>query len=150
MTSLGHIALYVPDLRAAENFYQDLFEMQLLMREAKLADGQWYTLPPEKEWEDAWQAGFALDMITLQRGAFVLALFQGRPSPQTTVLEIGVHMAAEEIAAVRQRLPETTERVHHEYGDLLFDDPYGYRWHLRPTGERFQSNGESSGRWLKV
>ena len=31
-----------------------------------------------------------------------------------------------------------------------YDDPYGYRWHLRPAGQRFQSNGESSGRWLKL
>ena len=150
MTNLGHIALYVPDLRAAESFYQTLFAMELLMREAKLADGRWYTLPPEKEWKDAWQAGFALDMVALQRGDFVLALFQGRPSPRKTVLEIGLHMAAEEIAAVRQRLPETAEPIHHEHGDLLFDDPYGYRWHLRPEGQRFQSNGESSGRWLKL
>ena len=150
MTSLAHIALFVPDLRAAESFYQDLFTMQLLMRETVLEDGKWYTLPPEKTWADAAAAGFALDMVALQRGDFVLALFQGRPSPRTTILEIGLHLAGEVITAVRERLPETADQLHHEYGELLFDDPYGYRWHLRPEGQRFQSNGESGGYWLEL
>ena len=30
MTSIRHIALFVPDLRAAEAYYQPLFKMQLL------------------------------------------------------------------------------------------------------------------------
>jgi len=147
---VGHIALFVSDLQAAEDFYQRLFDMQLIMRETELDDGLWYTLPPDKGWSDAAAAGIELGMVALQHDTFVLALFQGNPAPAETVLEIGVIMPPAAIAALRDRLPQTLEIVSHEYGDLLFRDPFGYLWHLRPLGNLFQSNGESSGRWLKV
>jgi catechol 2,3-dioxygenase-like lactoylglutathione lyase family enzyme len=41
-----HIALVVRDLQEAEHYYLDLFEMELLGREAQLEDGLWCTLPP--------------------------------------------------------------------------------------------------------
>jgi catechol 2,3-dioxygenase-like lactoylglutathione lyase family enzyme len=158
--SIGHIALFVPDLPAAEHFYQRIFAMQLLMRETELDDGLWYTLPMDKGWSDAQAAGIEIQMIALKRDAFVLALFkaalfkagpkQGGPAPRTTVLEIGITMTAESIATVRHRLPESAEIVSHEYGDLMFRDPFDYLWHLWPTGQVFQSNGESSGRWLEL
>lgn len=148
--TVAHIALFVPDLRAAESFYQQLFAMQLLMREVELDDGLWYTLPPDKGWPDAAAAGIELGMIALRRDAFVLALFQGNPAPQATVLEIGISLPDPAIAAVRDRLPESAEFVTHERGDLMFRDPFGYLWHLVPTGRVFRSNGESSGRWLEV
>ena len=75
--SLRHIALVVPDLKAAEANYQPLFEMQLIGREAQLGDGLWYTLPFDKNWEDAEAAGIESGMLALRSGAFVLALFQG-------------------------------------------------------------------------
>lgn len=150
MITISHLALFVPDLREAETFYQHVFGMRLLMREAEQDDSLWYTLPPDKGWDDAEAAGIQLDMIALRRDAFVLALFQGKPVPKDTVLEIGISMPANEIAAIRDRLPDTVELVNHEYGDLMFDDPFGYRWHLWLEGKVFRSNGESSGRWLEV
>ena len=150
MITISHLALFVSDLRRAESFYRRLFEMQLIMREAEQADGRWYTLPPDKGWDDAETAGIALDMVALRRDAFVLALFRGKPDPRRTVLEIGVSMPAGDIAAVRGRLPDTVNLVYHEYGDLMFDDPFGYRWHLWLEGEVFRSNGESAGRWLEL
>ncbi len=41
MTTLRHIALLVPDLRAAEQYYQAVFEMEVIGREALLKDGLW-------------------------------------------------------------------------------------------------------------
>ena len=43
-SSIRHIALFVPDLREAERYYQSIFDMELIGREAELADGLWYTL----------------------------------------------------------------------------------------------------------
>jgi len=150
MVLVNHIALFVPDLRQAETFYQGVFGMQLLMRETELDDHLWYTLPPDKGWDDALAAGITLRMVALKRDNFILALFQGKPVPKDTALETGITMAAGEIAAVHDRLPNTVEIVHHEYGDLMFDDPFGYRWHVWPSGREFRSNGESSGRWLAI
>lgn len=88
MVTVGHIALFVPDLRKAENFYKYVFGMQLLMREAVLDDHKWYTLPKDKGWDDAVAAGIELGMTALRRDAFNLALFQGKPVPEDTVREI--------------------------------------------------------------
>lgn len=148
--SVGHIALFVDDLREAETFFRHVFGMQLLMREAEQENNLWYTLPPDKGWDDAAAAGIKLDMIALKRDAFVLALFQGKPAPRDTVLEIGVNMTAEASDAVRDRLPESAEVVGHPRGDLMFRDPFGYLWHIWPAGKAFLSNGEGSGRWLEM
>jgi len=42
ISSLRHIALVVPDLRAGEDYYRSVFGMGLIGREAELADGLWY------------------------------------------------------------------------------------------------------------
>ena len=151
MTSfIRHIALFVPDLRQAEAFFQALFDMELLGREAELGDGLWYTLPFDKGWEDAEAAGIELGFVALQKGEVVLAFFQGQPVPEATVLEIGFTMTAGEIAALRERLPASTEVVEHEGGDLMFSDPFGYRWHIWPEGKPFLSNGPGADRWLEL
>ena len=150
IVTVKHIALFVPYLQEAESFYQHIFSMQLLMREVELDDHLWYTLPKGKDWADAKEAGIELGMVALKRDAFILALFQGRPVPEDTVLEIGLSMTAKAIAAVRDLLPAGVTLVNHEYDDLIFRDPFGYVWHLLLPDKAFQSNGESSGRWLKV
>ena len=38
-SSVRHIALFVPDLRAAEGYYQSVFDMELVGREAELTAG---------------------------------------------------------------------------------------------------------------
>lgn len=70
MTGIRHIALVVPDLRAAEGYYQWVFDMELIGREAELDDGLWYTLPFDKGWDDAEAAGVALGMLALRKGDF--------------------------------------------------------------------------------
>ena len=124
--------------------------MQLLMHEVELDDGLWYTLPPDKGWDDAESAAIELGMITLKRDAFVPALFQGEPVPMDTVLEIGITMPAGSIAALLDRLPEAAGSVKHEGGDLMFSDPFGYRWHIWPEGKPFLSNGPGADRWLEL
>jgi catechol 2,3-dioxygenase-like lactoylglutathione lyase family enzyme len=150
MVAIGPIALFVPDLQEAETFYQHVFDMHLLMREAVLDDDLWYALPAGKGWDDAEAVGIELGMLALRRDAFILALFQGNPVPEDTVLEIGIRMADEAIAAVRDRLPDAVEIAKHERGDLMFRDRFGYLWHVWPAGVAFQSNGEGEGRWLEV
>ncbi len=76
-----HVALVVPDLRQAEQYYLSLFDMELIGPEAELEDGKWYTLPPNKGWEEAEAAGIELGMLALRKGDIVLALFPGSAPP---------------------------------------------------------------------
>ena len=66
-SSLRHIALFVPDLRTAEHCYQSIFDMELIGREAELADGLWYSLPFDKDWDEAEAAGIELGMVGLRK-----------------------------------------------------------------------------------
>lgn len=147
--AVSHLALFVSDLRAAESFYGHLFGMELLFRETEGENDHWWTLPPDKGWEEAEAAGVSIDMVALHREGFTLPLFQGNPQ-QGTVLEIGVAMPIETIEEIRSRFTEDVTVLAHEYGDLYFVDPFGYRWHAVPAGEPFESNGVGAGRWLQI
>lgn len=147
--SLRHIALVIPDLRAAEAYYQSLFEMQLIGREAQLGDGLWYTLPFDKNWEDAEAAGIELGMLALRRGVFVLALFQGERS-LGQVFAIGLHMPASEIAMVRGRLPAGTNIFEDSSNSLAFRDPFHVTWQISVPGREFGTAGDFAGRWIKI
>jgi catechol 2,3-dioxygenase-like lactoylglutathione lyase family enzyme len=142
-----YIALFVPDLRAAESHYRDLFAMELLFREGRLGES-WGTLPAGKDWDDADRARVTLKMVALRRGEFVLALFQGDPRPGT-VLEICFGLSDEEIDELTANLPEGVSLVGEE-GTLKLDDAFGYRWTLEALEVPFVSYGERLGHWLQV
>jgi catechol 2,3-dioxygenase-like lactoylglutathione lyase family enzyme len=147
-TSLRFIALVVPDLRAAEAYYRSLFDMALIGREARLDDGQWYTLPFDKDWDDAAAAGIELGMLSLRKDDMVLALFQG-DAPQGQVFVIGLAMPADEIAGVRSRLLDDTPVFTDAPGRLEFRDPYRITWQISP-GDEFRTAGDWAGHWLEL
>lgn len=146
-----YIALFVHDLHGAEDFYRRVFSMDLLFREGKgnLGQEDWGTLPLDKDWEDAEAAGIGLSMVALRRDDFVLALFQGTPQAGT-VLEFCFGLAADEIEAVRARLPGDATILEHREGFLDFEDSFGFHWKLQEPDRAFRSSGELRGRWLPV
>jgi catechol 2,3-dioxygenase-like lactoylglutathione lyase family enzyme len=148
-TSVTHIALVVPDLRAAEAFYQSVFDMALIGREAVRGDGQWASLPFDKSWDEAAAAGIDLRMLALRRGSFVLALFQGG-APPGQVYVIGLAMPVHEIARVRARLPHEVSIEGDSPDHLEFRDPYGITWQIAAPGGEFRTAGDWAGRWLEL
>ncbi len=149
MTRLRHLALLVPDVRAAESYYQPLFELQLIGREARLDDGLWYTLPFDKGWEDADAAGIALSFVALRRGAFVLALVKG-DAPPGQVIAIGLTMSQEEIAGMRARLPPDADVTDDRPDVLAFRDRYLIAWQLSLPGDEFSTAGVFASRWIDL
>ena len=149
MTSLRHIALVVPDLRTAEHYYQSVFDMELIGREAELSDGLWYTLPFDKGWDEAEAAGIELGMLALRKDEFVLALFRGVARPGQ-VYVIGLKMPIDEIAKVRARLPEDTQVSEDAPDYLEFRDPYQITWQIMLPGSKFSTAGDFANRWLKL
>ncbi len=148
-SSLSFIALVVADLRPAEGYYQMVFGMALIGREAELPDGLWYTLPHDKSWDEADAAGIELGMLALRKGEFVIALFRGDALPgQVNV--IGLSMPLAEIAAVRARLPNGTPVSGTAPDRLEFQDPYQITWQISLPGSDFRTTGDFAGRWLKL
>lgn len=147
-----HVALQVPDLERAEGFYRDVFDLEVVTREAlstgNLADDvAWAQLPPWATWEDARLAGVEVQMVGLRRGELLLALFPGDPRPGTVFL-IAIHATGEEIASVRGRLPDPTPVEVDRDGALTFLDPFGFRWQL--CGPGFAGPGDAHGRWVEL
>lgn len=148
MTSYRHVALLVGDLRPAEEYYADLFDMELVVREGPLEDGRWASLPDDAEWDDAKAAGLELGMVGLQRDEFILALFAVEPSGVQTYA-IGLVMGEDEIEQVGRRLPEDASIEARSDEHLAFVDRYGVRWQLSTT-RRFVGAGEREGLWLEI
>jgi catechol 2,3-dioxygenase-like lactoylglutathione lyase family enzyme len=148
-SSLRHIALFVPDVQVAEAYYQALFGMQLIGREAELDDGLWYTLPFDKGWDDARAAGITLGMVALRKGDIVLALFSG-DAPPGQVFAIGLCLSTDDIAAIRSRLPADAEVETDEPDRLEFLDPYQITWQISVPGDEFRTAGDFAGRWLEL
>jgi hypothetical protein len=146
-----HLAIHVPDVRAAEVYYCGLFDLAVMFREAPIpdtgADG-WAQLRPDKGWAEAETAGVDIGMVAMGRGDFVLVLFPGQPTPGQ-VFAVGVVMTEEEIAGVRSRLTDDTQVLSSEPGWLDFVDPYQLHWQLART-PRFVGSGEAADRWLDM
>lgn len=142
---VSHIALYAEDLRAAENFYARVFAAELLFREAVDGDGVWHTLPLSAGWDDATAVGIRVDLVVLRRDDLVLPVFAGRSSPRI----IGLDVAAEEIEAMRARLPDEAHVLAEGEARLVFVDPFGVQWQVSAAAA-FRSSGEIHGRWLPL
>ena len=126
-----HVGLYVgADLRAAEEYYATLFDMEVVVREGPAPSSfEWAQLPEDKGWDDAEAAGMPIGMVALQRGDVTLPLFAAEPSGDR-FYAIGLVMSQEEIGAVRGRLG-SDESVEDSRDDwLAFVDRYGTRWQL--------------------
>jgi catechol 2,3-dioxygenase-like lactoylglutathione lyase family enzyme len=146
--SLRHVAFFVPNLRAAERYYQTVFAMELIGREAELEDGLGYTLPFDKGWDEAEAAGIELGMLALRKGEMVLALFRG-DAPGGQVFAIGLRMPADEIAMVRTRLPKDAGVTADRPDYLEFHDPYQIMWQISVRDE-FRTPGDFADRWLQL
>ena len=140
----GHVAIYVHDLRAAEEFYRRAFGMGLLFRETRREGDDWYALRPHVDWDGAEARGIQIGMVALRRDDFVLALFRGAPQ-EGTVVELGLAMSSSELDELQARLPDNVEG---SSTALQFTDPFGFRWNVHANEVRFRSSGDIAGRWL--
>lgn len=145
--AVRHIAIFTPDLPVAEAYYRNVFEMELVGREVLQKDGLWYSLPFERDWQEAKAAGFDPGMSALRRGSFVLALFQAQATG-SQIYVMGLAMPRAEIARVHERLPEGTIVLESGEDGLAFMDPYQITWQISEPGYAFSTAGENSGRWL--
>jgi catechol 2,3-dioxygenase-like lactoylglutathione lyase family enzyme len=147
-----HVALHVPDLQRAEAYYQRVFDLDVVTREAlrgdRLADDEpWAQLPHTATWDEVRLADLEIQMVGLRRGELILALFLGDPRPGTVFL-VAIEASPEDIASVRGRLPAQTPVEVDQVDALTFLDPFGFRWQL--CGPGFTGPGDARGHWLEL
>jgi len=149
---IDHIALRVPDLQAAEDYYCALFAAHVLFREAPTADG-WRTLPSWAGWADAEAAGFSLQLSVIGRDRLQVALFATTEDiPAFGLLDhVAIEVEADDIHAVRRGIAALGGAAQTERnGVLIFDDRFGIRWEMTTKQADYGNNGEMRGRWLDV
>lgn len=143
---IRHLALFVSDLRAAEEYYRQVFSMELIGRESWGDDGVSYALPVDKGWSDAEAAGVTLRFVALKRDTVILALFAGQV-PTGQVYAVGLVMSEQEIVEVASHL-DAGRVIAHDDRYLEFIDPFAVRWQIS-TDRNFVHAGVA-GRWLDV
>ncbi len=126
---VSHIAINVPDLRAAEAYYCGLFDLQVAWRDSGGAASMFAT------WEQIDEAGAVPEVVMLWNGGFRLALAVATEIPTSEpqrVDHIGLQASLEQLRAVRRRVTsEGLTVVTERDGELLiFHDRYGYPWEL--------------------
>lgn len=153
--AIDHVALQVRRLQEAEVYYGTLFGAEVAYREARVG-GEWRTLPPEAGWPDAAASGIELEMCTLVRDAFVLALIVDPGTGPGSLLDhIGVR--AENEAAldhIRSLTGLLGCRIKRDSpAKLHFVDKYGVHWEVglpATAAERDRSSGATAGRWIDL
>jgi catechol 2,3-dioxygenase-like lactoylglutathione lyase family enzyme len=149
-----HVALRVTNLREAEAFYQELYELEVAFREAETPAG-WATLPASATWDDAERAKIQLGLTMLYRGGLRLALEAvNSVAAESQLSHVGIHVAGRELS----RLSPTAARlgcaiVTDRADALVFDDRWGVRWEINTFpyhDPKRLSTGARLDRWLKV
>jgi catechol 2,3-dioxygenase-like lactoylglutathione lyase family enzyme len=155
LRSFTHIALRVERLREAEEFYSELFALEVAFREAETPEG-WQTLPTRAAWEDAQAAGVELNLVMLYCDGFRLAL-EGvdRVSPLGQLSHVGVYADESDLERLHARAEGAGCRIvaFDRARSLVIDDLFGVRWELNTFAyddPPSLSTGARTGLWLDV
>jgi catechol 2,3-dioxygenase-like lactoylglutathione lyase family enzyme len=152
LRALTHVALRVPDLRAAEQFYASLLGREPAFREAEV-DGAWYTLPAGTGWEEEAAGGARPTMCMIRWDGFAVALVEedaGGPGGAGLVDHVGLMAEEDDLDRIRRLADELGLRVVHERPGLVtVEDPYGLCWEVSLSGG-IASQGERLGNWLDL
>lgn len=125
---LYHLALAVPDLAAAEDYYRELFEMAVSFRDGR-NDGRYGKLPDGIDWETAMAHDVDPGRSVLQREEFVLALTE-RPDadPPTRLDRVALRIELSDLGPIANRAASMGCGVEEQESGAVITDRYGVEW----------------------
>jgi catechol 2,3-dioxygenase-like lactoylglutathione lyase family enzyme len=137
ITAFDHIALRVADVRRAEAFYHELFQMDILTR-ARRVNGQWEAMPNDYSWNEGVRTGVFPEVVALRNGPIAVLLEnagRGAVMNEPRLAHIALRVTAETLASLRavvliRSFTVTQDEPH----DFRFIDPFGVVWHLTDQG----------------
>ncbi|WP_336361775.1 VOC family protein [Haladaptatus sp. ZSTT2] len=142
VNGVHHLVLLVDDVPGGESYYKELFDLELLFREAAL-DGEPGTVPDDLSWDEALREGVTPYMSFLGRDEFYLAVAGASDQQGTGRLDhIALAVDEEAFDAITERANTLGCNVeenapHHR----IFLDRYDVEWELnakpRPPGQAF-------------
>lgn len=135
LTGLHHVAIAVPDLSEAADYYRDLFEMAVVFREGQ-AQGRYGRLPDGIDWPTAVAHGVESGSTYLRRDGFVLALEATDDDRDPgRVQRISLRIDLSDLGLIARRAAEMGCAVDERESAAVIRDRYGIRWGL--TAEPF-------------
>jgi catechol 2,3-dioxygenase-like lactoylglutathione lyase family enzyme len=135
--AFDHLALRVADIRRAEAFYHEFFEMDVLQRARRVND-QWERMPNDFNWGEGLRTGYYPDVVVLRNGPITLLLEnagRGAVMVEPRLGHIGLRVTAETLATLRAVVLVRSFAVSQDDPHAFrFIDPYGIVWHLTDEG----------------
>jgi catechol 2,3-dioxygenase-like lactoylglutathione lyase family enzyme len=135
---LHHLVLPVNSVPDGEQFYQDLFDMEVLFREGTLNDNRG-TVPKNVSWEDAISTDVTPYRSVLRRDDFVLAVaetttdsFAGRFDQ----IALAVDRSDAESVADRASAVGCSVSRQNASQQIFIEDPYDIKWELNVTSRQ--------------
>jgi catechol 2,3-dioxygenase-like lactoylglutathione lyase family enzyme len=126
---VSHVSLRSAELREAEEYYSQLFNLRVAFRETETSDG-WRRLPNNKSWADADLAGVEIEMVMLHREGFALGLEKASSVEALGNLShVGLLVDQGELHRFRSLISKLDCCVVHDFDEaVVFDDKFGVRW----------------------
>ena len=135
--ALDHLAIRVADLRRAESFYHEFFQMDVLVR-ARRAHDHWEAMPFDYDYVEGLRAGYLPEIVQLRNSALSLVLInagRGAVIGENRFAHVGLRVSRETLTALRAVALVRNFTVAQDDPDAFrFNDPFGITWHLT-TGE---------------
>jgi catechol 2,3-dioxygenase-like lactoylglutathione lyase family enzyme len=140
--AIDHIAIRVADVRRAEAFYHEFFEMDIVMRARRIGD-EWEPIATDFDWHEALGAGFFPDLVYLRNGPlslYVINAGRGAVMIEPRLAHIGLRVTPQTLTALRGiALIRAFSVVEDSPHTFRFRDPYGLTWNLTDASDA--SNG---------
>ena len=134
VAGLHHAVLKVPDLREAETYYRDLFDMSVLFREGT-KDGTYGKVPDGADWPTATAHGVEPGMSFLRRDGFVLALAADPETAEPTRFDhVGLEIDLADLGSIASRAASMGCGVEERETSAFVTDRYGVEWELNAGG----------------
>lgn len=131
--ALDHVAIRVANVRKAESFYHELFQMDVLLRARRLGN-TWEPMPADLDWDEGIRTGVYPDLVHLRHGPLSLILLgSGRGSIliDPRLDHISLRVSPGTLATMRAEVLIRSFAVSRdEPRSFQFNDPFGVTWHL--------------------
>lgn len=136
--SVNYLAINVADLAKAENFYHELFGLEVVARTKSDDKGAYRLLSPDYDHTNALMTGELADDSFMRNGALLIALHRvGRGARVERLLidRVSVRVDGETFNRLRgQVLMRNYESLGGGYTYFAFRDPYGVPWEITVAG----------------
>lgn len=135
---IDHIAIRVAQMARAEAFYHEFFQMDIVLRARRNAEGTWEPLPADYDWDEAIRTGTDAEMVYLRHPQLSIALRaagRGTIFREPRVERISLRVTPEALATIRaEALVRSFAVTKDEPHSFIFQDPYDIIWHITDTG----------------